>query len=448
MSRLDRLPPAELRRLLALGGLAAKANQAAAAKSAGPLVFASPEHERFYRSTAPELVASGWMGAGKSRVLAQKAVDLGLQYPGAELGLFRKVGSSLPATTERTLFQDVLTAGLIRGRHRGEHWVEIGERGQPPSRIWLLGLDPDPLTGVPSKVGSLNLDWAGVDEAVELTEGDWIMLGGRLRRTTIPFRQLAAATNPAGPSHWLKRRFSPPTDDQEWITISENQFLPADFRARLAALGEGVHAQRLAHGLWVGAEGQIWLLPDDQVREPDQTVWDRVVAGIDWGYTHAFATEVLAQSGTGRRATIAELYVRGALVDELIPRLLELQGRYNISAFYADPSEPEYIERCRRAGLGIQPATNDIRPGIDTVAASIKAGETVSPACTGLLAELPTYTWRTDRAGVVTEQPAAVGDDACDAWRYAHMGLEVPGRWSGLFDFYRAELARLHPKVA
>jgi hypothetical protein len=31
--------------------------------------FASPEHERFYDSRAPELVASAWMGAGKSRVL-------------------------------------------------------------------------------------------------------------------------------------------------------------------------------------------------------------------------------------------------------------------------------------------------------------------------------------------------------------------------------------------
>ncbi len=53
------------------------------------------------------------------------------------------------------------------------------------------------------------------------------------------------------------------------------------------------------------------------------------------------------------------------------------------------------------------------------------------------------YTWRPDRGGEATEQPVSVGDDACDAWRYAHMGLEVPGRGGGFGAFYREETARL-----
>jgi hypothetical protein len=443
MSDLSRLPAAEARRLLVLGALSARARQAAAEADPQPLAFASPEHERFYRSEAPEIVASGWMGAGKSRVLCQKAVDLALRYPGSELGIFRKVGSSLAATTERTFWQDVVDPRLVRDRHRGEHWVELGRPGGPASRIWLLGLDADPVTGVPSKVGSLNLDWAGVDEAVELSEADWIMLGGRLRRTTMPFRQLAAATNPAAPSHWLKRRFTPPTESREWITIAQNRFLPPDYRERLVGLGDGVHAQRLAQGLWVAAEGMIWFLPDDQVRDPSQTTWQRVVGGIDWGYVHPFACEIVAESGTGRRATLDELSARGAVLDDILPRLAELAARYRIDTFYADPSEPEYIERARRAGLSIEPATNDVLPGIDAVAASIAAGETVSPRCTALLSELPAYTWRRDRGGEQTEQPVALGNDACDAWRYAHMGLEVPGRMSGFGAYYRAETARL-----
>lgn len=44
----------------------------------------------------------------------------------------------------------------------------------------------------------------------------------------------------------------------------------------------------------------------------------------------AFTAEIVAESGSGRRATIDELYTRGAILDDVIPRLLDLQGRYDI----------------------------------------------------------------------------------------------------------------------
>lgn len=91
--------------------------------------------------------------------------------------------------------------------------------------------------------------------------------------------------------------------------------------------------------------------------------------------------------------------------------------------------------------MRITAATNDVIPGIDAVAASIKAGETVSPRCTGLLAELPDYTWQRDRSsGEAKEKPVELHDDACDAWRYAHMALDAGGGWG---DYYRDETARL-----
>lgn len=387
--------------------------------------FASPDHEAFYDSQAPEIAASSAMGMGKSRVLCQKAWDLAMKYPGAQLGLFRKVQNSLAATTEVTFWSEVADPRFVVARNRTEHWVDVGPPTARPSRIWFLGLDPNPETHVPSKVGSLNLDWAGVDEAIELTEPDWIMLGGRLRRTAMPFRQLAAVTNPASPKHWLKRHFTPPDETREWYAFTANRFLPDDYRARLASMGDGVEAQRLAQGLWVAAEGQIWFLPDAQITEPGQDTWKRVVGGIDWGFVHAFAAEIVGESGSGRRATLDEVYARGKLLDDLIPELLEKQARYNVSAWFADPSEPEYIEHCRRKGVHVVPAINDVGPGLAAVASSIKAGETVSPLCIGLLSEIPEYTWKRDRStNLSIEKPVEINDDACDAWRYAHMGLE------------------------
>src|SRR3954467_5907419 len=149
--------------------------------------FANEQQRQFYDSAAPELLYSGAFGAGKSRILCEKAYHLGLRHPGAPIGIFRKVRASLAATTARTFFRDVVPDGAIVRKNVTEGWYELANG----SRFWLLGLDADPVTGVPSKVGSLDLAFAFVDEAVEITEGDWMMLGGRLRFPDVPYTQLA-----------------------------------------------------------------------------------------------------------------------------------------------------------------------------------------------------------------------------------------------------------------
>jgi len=157
------------------------------------------------------------------------------------------------------------------------------------------------------------------------------------------------------------------------------------------------------------------------------------VAGIDWGYQHAFAAEVIGESAVGRRAVVAELYSRGRTLTALLPDLLAMQAQHGIETWYADPSEPAYIDECRAAGLAIVPATNDVLPGITAVAEEIRRGLLVDTACTGLLGEIPGYIWQTDRAsGQPKDIPVKIGDDACDALRYGVMGLR--GAISGQFS--------------
>ena len=232
-----------------------------------PPTYASREHRAFFESRAPELVASGWMGAGKSRVLCQKAWWVARTYPGVTVALFRKTAAILPATTARTFERDVVDHSYIAKRNKSENWWELTNG----SRIYFLGLDPDPITGVPSKVGSLDLGWAGVDEAVELSESDWIMLLGRLRDPRMPWHQLAAATNPAQPKHWLRTRMlADPT--RELITIRE-QPLPTGRLHRHAGrtCRTPRRVGRLGKGEWAAAEGVIWTLPDDQVKGPGRS---------------------------------------------------------------------------------------------------------------------------------------------------------------------------------
>ena len=138
---------------------------------------------------------------------------------------------------------------------------------------------------------------------------------------------------------------------------------------------------------------------------------------------------------------LEEVHVSGQLLDDLIPVLLEMQTRLKIESFYADPSEPENIERCRRKGVRIEPAVNDRKPGLDAVGAAIKAGMTVDPSCTGLLGEIPEYVWLRDRAtGKLKEDTVKIKDDGCDALRYGIMALDAGG---GFGDYYRDQTAAL-----
>jgi PBSX family phage terminase large subunit len=396
----------------------------------GP-AFANDPQRAFFDSTAPEILYSGAMGAGKSRIGCEKILDLALRYPGAQFAIVRKTNHSLAATTERTWWRDVMRHAVFRGRNKAERWVEVAQGNNEPSRIWFMGLDADPDTGTPSKIGSFDGAAIFADEAVELTLADWIMLLGRLRDPHMPWHQLMAATNPGAPNHWLKVRFTPPLLGQReyyHATAADNRFLPADYKRSIAALPDNVHGRRLGRGEWVMAEGAIYPpLDPDQIR-PAPEVLKRVVAGIDWGFVHAFACEIVGVTGSGRIAVLGEVYRKGTLLEDIVPGLLRLQEALGIEAFYADPSEPEYIATCQRRGLQVVPATNAVLPGINAVAAAMKQGMTIDPACAGLLTELPNYRWAPERTtDGFKEKPVEEGDDACDALRYAVMALKESG---------------------
>ena len=393
--------------------------------------YVHAQQKVFYRSEAPEVLYSGAFRAGKSRIGCEKAYWLAKRYPGIPIGIFRKTANSLAASTERTLLHDVIPRHEIVRSNRTERWYELANG----SRIWLFGLDPDPITGLPSKVGSVELGWAFLDEAAEMTEADWIMVKGRLSWPGIPYRQLAAATNPASPAHWLKRRFTPPTPERVYLHAStlDNPMLPADYVAEAMGMAQGYFRSRYIEGEWVAAEGQIWMLPDAQIAAPFDQHWHRSIAGIDWGYQHAFACEVIVETSLGRRHVVDELYARGRTVTQLIPRLKELQARWGIDHFYADPSQPGYIVDCQAAGLPVSSATNDVLPGITAVSDEISRGMTVAPACAGLLSEMPGYVWAQTRGtGIAKDEPVKQNDDACDALRYAVMGLH--SGWQGASD--------------
>ena len=200
------------------------------------------------------MLFSGAFGAGKSVALCTKGLRLSLDYP-KNFGLIcRKVRATLHQTTLKTFMDLVCPRELIADYNKSEGLVTLTNGSQT-----LFGGLDDPL-----KLGSLNLGWAGIDEAIETNEEDWKMLEGRLRLPGVP-HQIFAATNPGPPIHYLYQMFFQQKRGEVFQASSlENPELPEDYKQRLKEF-EGTYYERYVLGRWVGMEGLVYSAFNERV---------------------------------------------------------------------------------------------------------------------------------------------------------------------------------------
>lgn len=119
----------------------------------------------------------------------------------------------------------------------------------------------------------------------------------------------------------------------------------------------------------------------------------RYYGGLDWGFSDPFALGVRAITPEGFHYRVSEFYKSGLTVTDMIQVAKQKKETYGIESFFADPSQPGYIEEFNRNGLPCIPANNDIRRGIDLHYELIKSGKYAvfkdsSPNC---LDEYSTY---------------------------------------------------------
>lgn len=161
-----------------------------------------------------------------------------------------------------------------------------------------------------------------------------------------------------------------------------------------------------------------------------------VIATKDWGYRpNPGVTLVIGITGGGDWYVIDEIYETGLLItpandqdknDTWVKWDKELKESYDIREWYADPSEPAYIEAYRKNGIYIQETKNDVAPGIQAVAVLLHINEEtgrprlfISPKCKNLIRELESYHYKENRDGTLKEGPEKKDDHCPDALRYA-----------------------------
>jgi len=261
-----------------------------------------PAQRQFMESQTLELLYDGAFGAGKSRVGCEKGYFLSTKYPGNRGLIVRKKFTDLRDTTKVTWDRYVCPPEHVQSYNKQEHLLTLING----SEVMFHGLDQ------PTKVGSLEVGWIFVDEVIEFTEDDWMMLLGRLRHPSVPFHQIFAATNPADPNHWVYRRFYHDEDLQAkgyTSTFSSNTllnpFTPKTYRDSLDQF-KGRYHDRYVKGLWISFEGVVYdcwdptkhILPRDTTalgltgdpNDPIPRDWERF-RSIDFGFTNPFVCQ-------------------------------------------------------------------------------------------------------------------------------------------------------------
>lgn len=221
-----------------------------------------------------ELGYGGALGGGKTVFICWYAHTLSTLYPGNRGAIFRENLKDLRETTleEFKIFMArYYPHQPINWRYSPTIECELTcAGGQKSVILWLETKEPE-------KHLSLNLGWAGFDEASQVSRDAYLIVSGRVGRHllqdgTRPPCKLAWGSNP-GPS-WCKQDFPVGAEPARVVkqldngsihTLafvpalhSDNPHLPADYIPKLRARYPQVWIDRFLKGSWDVFEGQIY----------------------------------------------------------------------------------------------------------------------------------------------------------------------------------------------
>jgi phage terminase large subunit len=109
-----------------------------------------------------------------------------------------------------------------------------------------------------------------------------------------------------------------------------------------------------------------------------------------------------------------KIYEKYLLNSQLIDRMNEL-GISRNKFINADNAEPDKILEIQDAGYNIYPADKSVNDGIDYCQ---RKRIMIHPESVNLIKEIKNYSWKTDKAGKILDEPVKANDHACDALRY------------------------------
>jgi phage terminase large subunit len=413
--------------------------------------------KELFASAGGEIVLSGPAGTGKSRGCFEYIHQQALRYPNSRILILRKTRASLNNSGLITYEKEVLGQGHYiladskTRKGRDEYKYKNG------SVIVTGGMDND------TKIMSSQYDLIYVQEATELSIGDWEALTTRMRNGVMPVPYLIGDVNPQSPKHFLHQRWQAGTLKMVFTQHEDNPVLYDDKQKKWTERGKqylaildaltGVRKERLRYGRWVASEGVVYSL-DYATHFIDRFVipkdWRRVCS-VDFGFHNPFVCGWWAISPDGVAYLYRYIYKTNRLLEDHLNQIKEINAanNENIEIYICDHDSQEF-EMMRARGFNVIRAYKDITTGIQAVQARLKVNEktglpriyfmrdslverdeeleNVKFVCT-IEGEFDSYSWaKTDSGKLVKELPVKDNDHAMDMIRYAVTWLDRTGR--------------------
>lgn len=355
--------------------------------------------------------------------------------------------------TARTLQRNIIDPLTeMLGRRRCRYVAGVGELHLLGRRVYVASANDE---RAQERIRGLTLAGAYVDEATTIPESFWSML---LTRLSVEGARLLATTNPDNPTHWLKRDYldraalhltGPGRLDQHGdpdrldlarfsFQLADNPHLPAAYLDALQREFTGLWRRRYILGEWVLAEGAVfdmWNHEQHVVSSlPRMTRW--IGAGVDYGTTNPFAALLLGLADDGRlyltqeyrhdsrragRQKTDQEYSED-LRDWLAGADRPGENGRGVTPEWTvvDPSAASFLAQLYDDRMyGVAPADNAVLDGIRTVSNLLATDRLkVHESCTGLVDEMPGYSWDDTFAEKGEDVPIKVNDHSIDAARY------------------------------
>jgi len=415
----------------------------------------------------------GGIGNGKSAAGCMRSVMLSLYIPG-NFGLIgRKTYPELRDTSfhdfleiNRKLNGGTLEAGPIIKSYNKSEMLLTYQNGSEVIGRYMDNME---------SILSLNLGWAWIDQAEEISEEAYLQVQGRMRYWSparvadwkaktgfkfTPKHYLFITGNPH--PGWVKKRYKQDSTGQyhlfEAPTAANKENLPKGYIEANAATAPEDWKRRFLEGDWDIMQGQVYKDFNEAVNVIDPFVvpqhWPRIFS-LDHGFTNPTAVHCLAIDETGNVYVTKEYYQAGKLVSENAQGIKETikgepwEGTDGTLMIWGDPStagkngidgksvQQAYMEN----GVYIRPANNHVAAGILKVQEYLKPVQFkkhpltgLSPApslyifktCPALIDEFKTYEWEKTPPGKeqeAPEKPKKYKDHALDSIRYGIMAI-------------------------
>jgi PBSX family phage terminase large subunit len=314
----------------------------------------------------PEVLLDGPAGTGKSRAILEKAHLCMLKYAGARVLAVRKTRTSMTESVLVTYESKVLPVGSSikegpsRAMRQAYHYPNESE-------LVIGGMDKA------DKIMSTEFDLILVFESTELTEDDLEKLTTRLRNGVMPYQQLLADCNPAGPKHWLNQRALRGSMTRLLSRHEDNPTVTETYLDRLRAL-TGARRLRLYEGKWAAQEGLVYdEWADANLISAMPAGWQswRKMRAIDFGFTNPFVCLWIAIDPDERMYIYREIYKTQTLVEDHAVQIKRLSEGETYEVTVAD-HDAEDRATLERHGVRTVPADKSITPGIQAVQARIR----------------------------------------------------------------------------